>query len=220
MGDNRIFSFVPLRTLKTNPRFTIETPTDADIPGLISLYNRFYGTYRLAPRLSEELFRHYITRIDGMQLKNFRIARKDGKIKAVVALWDEQPFRTYFVTHSNVQIRMLGGLRRFFSLFAPMPEPIRTNQPLRQLSLVMYAHDESIEALGALLRYANNLHVGGKYSLLQIQLHQDDPANTSLKGLTGVSIFTEIHLFTETNQLAREIENSPGLVHLEFQLYI
>jgi hypothetical protein len=220
MGDNRIFSYIPVRKLKTDPRFTIETPTGADIPELISLYNRYYKTYRLAPRLSEETFRHYISRIDGLGLENFRIARADGKIKAVIALWDEAAFRKYWVVRSNFKIKILNTLSRLFSIFTQVPEPIQTNQPLKQLSLVMYAHDKSTEALGALLRYANNLHLGGKYSLLQIQLHQDDPANASLKGLTGVSIFSEIHIFTETHQLAREIENAPGIVHLEFQHYL
>ncbi|MFH0760220.1 MAG: hypothetical protein V2A67_01800 [Bacteroidota bacterium] len=220
MGDNRIFNFIPVRKLKTDPRFTIETPTGADITELIGLYNRYYQTYRLAPRLSEEVFRQYLSRIDGLGLENFRIARADGKIKAVVAIWDEASFRKYWVTRSNLNIKILNTISRLFSLFTEMPEPIRTNQPLKQLSLVLFAHDHSTEALGALLRYANNLHLGGKYSLLQIQIHEDDPAIASLKGLTGISIFSEIHLFTETHELAREIESTPGLVHLEFQHYI
>jgi hypothetical protein len=220
MGDNRIFNFVPIRKLSIDPRYTIEIPTADDIPGLVRLYNSFYQTYRLAPRLSEEQFRQYISRIDGLDLNNFRIAREDGKIKAVIAIWDEAPFRNYWVTRSNLKIKTLNTISRLFSLFTKMPEPIRTNQPLKQLSLVLFAHDHSIEALGALLRYANNLHRGGNYSLMQIQIHQDDPAMACLKGLTGISIYSEIHLFTETHELAREIESTPGLVHLEFQHYL
>jgi len=220
LGDNRVFSFIPVRRLKTDPQFVIGVPAEPDIPEMVALYNKFYSTYRLAPRLSEETFRHYISRIDGLQLEHFLVARKEGRIVAAVALWDEHSFRRYWVTRPNLQIKMISGLVNLLSHFTKVPEPVRSNQPLKQLSLVLYAHDRSVEALGALFRHANNLHFGGAYSLLQVQIHQDDPANAGLKGLTGISLYTEIHLFTDTIQLAREIQNTPGLMHLEFQNYV
>ena len=220
LGDNRIFNCIPVRRLRTDERFTIETPGESDIPELVSLYNRYYATYRLAPRLTEATFRHYTSQIDGLQLGNFRVARREGRIQAVVAMWDELAFRRYFVTRFNVRIRLANGLIRFLSHFTEVPEQIRSHKPLRQLSLVLYAHDLSVDALAALFRHANNLHVGGEYSLLQIQVHQDDPVNLALKGMTGVSLYSEIHLFTDTIQLAREIQNEPGLIHLEFENYL
>ncbi|OFY46797.1 MAG: hypothetical protein A2X22_04860 [Bacteroidetes bacterium GWF2_49_14] len=220
LGDNRVFSCVPVRMLKPDQAYTIEVPTEADISELVDLYNRFYSTYRLAPRMTEELFHHYTRNIKGLSLSEFRVARREGKVLAVMALWDEEPYRRYWVTRSNIRVKLISALVKVLSLFTRVPEPIKINSPLKQLSVVLYAHDQSTAALGALFRDANNRHVGGHYSLIQVQIHEDDPANASLKGLTGISIFSEIHLFTDTHQLAREIQNEPGVVHLEFPNYI
>lgn len=220
LGDNRIYNYVPVRHLKTDNRFSIRQATENDIPELVSLYNRFYGTYRLAPRMDEKTLRGYVTRIGGLSIDQFYLACEGDEIRAVVAAWNAHSVKRYMVTESNFKVKLISGLVKFLSVFGRMPEPIRTNQPLKQLTLVLYAHDQSIEALAALFRHINNLHVGGDYSLIQVQLHEDDPANESLKGLTGISVYSEIHLFTDTLQFAREIQNSKGIVHLEFPTYI
>lgn len=220
LGDNRVFSFVPIRQLKTDTRFTVRQAVESDIPGLVKLYNRFYSSYRLAPRMSEETFRHYMNRIDGLSIDRFYVACQGDVIKAVLAAWNAESIKRYMVTRSNLKVKMISGLVKFLSFFGRMPEPIRTNEPLKQLTLVLYAHDQSIDALATLFRHLNNLHLGGDYSLVQVQIHQDDPANESLKGLTGISVYSEIHFFTDTLQFAREIQKSSGLVHLEFQSYI
>ncbi len=220
LGDNRVFSYVPIRHLKIDNRFVIRQAADADIPDLVSIYNRFYRSYRLAPRITANTLRHYIAHIDGLSIDRFYLALEGGEIKAVLAAWDAESIKRYMVTQSNFRVKLISGLVKFLSLFGRMPEPIRINEPLKQLTLVLYAHDQSTEALAALLRHVNNLHLGGDYSLIQFQIHEDDPANESLDGLTGISVYSEIHFFTDTLQFAREIQNTKGLVHLEFPNYI
>lgn len=220
LGDNRIYSYVPIRHLKTDNRFLIRQAVEKDIPELVALYNRFYSSYRLAPRMTEEMLRHYTAKIDGLSLGRFYVACEGDAIKAVLAAWDAKSIKRYWVTQSNIRVKLISGLVKFLSLFGRMPEPIRINEPLKQLTLVLYAHDQCTEALAALFRHINNLHIGGEYSLIQVQMHEDDPANESLRGLTGISVYTEIHFFTNTLQFAREIQNTSGLVHLEFPTYI
>ncbi len=220
LGDNRIYNFVPIRHLKTDGRFIIRPATESDIPELVALYNRFYSTYLLAPRMTEETLLHYIEEIDGLTIGSFHVACEGGVIKAVVAAWDAKQIKRYWVMKSNFRVKFMSGMVRFLSLFGRMPEPIQVNEPLKQLTLVLYAHDQSTDALAALFRHINNLNIGGDYSLIQLQMHEDDPANECLKGLTGISVYSEIHLFTDTHQFAREIQNSKGLVHLEFPTYI
>ena len=220
LGDNRIFNYVPIRHLKTGDRFVVRPAIEQDIPGLVALYNRFYCCYRLAPRMTEEIFRHYTTHIDGLSIDRFYVACEGDAIKAVLAAWDAKSLKRFRVTQSNIRVKVISGLVRFLSLFGRMPEPIRINEPLKQLTLVLYAHDQSTDALAALFRHINNLNIGGDYSLIQVQIHEDDPANESLRGLTGISVFSEIHFFTDTLQFARDIQNASGLVHLEFPTYI
>jgi GNAT superfamily N-acetyltransferase len=220
LGDNRVFSFVPVRRLKTDSRYTFRSATETDIPQLVALYNRFYSTYRLAPRITEELLIQYMTRIEGLDPGCFLLALEDERIKAVVAAWDAKSLKRYRVTRANFKVKLISGLVRFLSWFGKMPEPIGINEPLKQLTLVLYAHDEDINALASVFRQINNANLGGDYSLIQLQIHEDDPAKESLKGLTGISVFSEIHLFTDTLQFARDIQVETGPVHLEFQNYI
>jgi hypothetical protein len=220
LGDNRIFSYVPVRHLKTDHRFVIRQATDSDIPDLVMLYNRFYSTYRLAPRITEKAFRHYITEIAGLSLDRFFVACEGDKIKAVLGAWDARSIKKYRVTQSNFRVKLLSGLVKFLSLFGRMPEPVQINEPLKQLTLVLYAHDDCTDALATLFRHINNLHLGGEYSIIQVQIHEDDKANESLRGLTGVSLYSELHVFTDTLQFARDIQNTTGPVHLEFPNYI
>ena len=107
-----------------------------------------------------------------------------------------------------------------FILFRPHAWTHPNQSAIEAAHVVLYAHDHCNEALSALFRYVNNKNIGGEYSIIQLQIHEDDPANESLKGLTGISVYSEIHLFTDTLQFAREIQNTVGLVHLEFPNYI
>ncbi|MDD4645026.1 MAG: hypothetical protein PHY99_03470 [Bacteroidales bacterium] len=221
LGDNRIYSFVPVRRLKIDDRFVIRKATLEDVPSLVGLYNRFYGSYQLAPRMTEETFLHYITNIEGLEIDHFFVACEKGEIKAVGAAWDARSIKRYWVIRSNIKVRLMSELVKFLSFLGrKMPEPIRTNQPLKQLTLVLYAHDQSTEALTAIFRHINNLHLGGEYSLIQVQMHEDDPVNECLKGLLGASLYSEIHLFANTLQFAREIQNTTAKVHLEFPNYL
>lgn len=220
LGDNRIFNIFPVKRFKINPAYTIDHPREEEIPGLVDLYNRFYSRYRLAPRITREVLEEYINNIDGLSLDNFWVARKDGRIRAVLAAWDEEPFKRYVILKTNLWIKVMRAVFRLMSLFTRMPATIPNKGPLTQLTLVLYAHDQDTAALGTLIRHVNNLNLGGRYSMIQIQIHQGDPANECLKGLTGVSVLNEIHVFTDTHQLARDIQNTPGVVHLEFPTYI
>ena len=219
LGDNRVFNFVPVRRMKTGSRYTIRQVVESDIPRLVSLYNNCYQNYLLAPRLDEPTLLHYIKSIDGLGLGSLWVACEGDSIRAMVAAWDAHSVKRYMVTKSNFRVKLISGLVKFLSWFGKMPEPIRVNEPLKQLSLVLYAHDESVDALSSLFRHVNNLHVGGDYSLIQVQVHEDDPARECLRGLIGLSVLSEIHVFTDTLQFAREIQESPGLVHLEFPTY-
>ena len=67
LGDNRIFNMLPLRFMRLNDRFTIEEPTEEDIPAMVSLLQSYAGTFRIGPVLTEETFRNYLS-LEGLSL--------------------------------------------------------------------------------------------------------------------------------------------------------
>lgn len=220
LGDIRIFSIVPIFRKSISGQFEIEHPTEADIPELVDLYNRFYSSYKLAPRMTEELFRYYITQIEGMGLNQMWIAREKGRIKAVICAWDEDHYKRWFVNRMSRSMKFLSFLLKAFGLIMKMPAPLREYTPIKHISLVLGAHDHSIGAMKDLLRSVNNFYRGKEYTILQTHFHDQDPVNAALKGLIGFTVHAEAHIFTENPELARQIADEQGLVHFEWPMFI
>ncbi len=197
MGDNNVFNILPLFKMKLNKRFTIEVPSESDIPEIVSLYRSYAGRYDIAPVITEDHFRRITSTVDGLSLNNFIVAKEDGKIKAVTAAWDEHTYKSYQVVRLNTTIKVVTKSLKFLSLFMKTPRHIRLNEPLRQLSLVYYAHDGTPEALDTLFRHVNNSHRGGNYTLIMYYAPQSDPMFRYMKKFTGVAVKSEMHLFAK-----------------------
>lgn len=170
--------------------------------------------------MDEKQFRHYLENLSGLNLSQFLIAKENDQIKAVLAAWDLSSYRRFVVTRRSSQIQMVNLLFRILSPVIRMPSPIRLNQPLAQKTIILYAHDDCPDALADLVKTTNNDLRGKEYTMLQLFVHEDDPILPHLKGLTKVTIPVDIHVFTDTANLAESLKNDPGQVHLEFPMYI
>ncbi len=220
LGDIQVNNIMPLWERKIDPRFILANPGQEDIPELVDLYNRFYDTYKLAPRMTDNLFRYYTTEIEGMDLDNMWVAREGGKIKAVLCAWDENIYKRWWVIKIPFSKKLLFMFMRFLSLFVKMPAPIRINEPLRQKTLVMCAHDQCLDGLKALLRHMNNIHLGKGYTVLQTHFHAEDDMLLAQKGLPRLKVEIEAYMATTDPELAGEIASIPGPVHFEWPMFI
>lgn len=197
LGINRIFNILPLIRMKLNKRFEISKPVVGDIPEIIELYQKYASGFKMAPIITEQSFRNCIENIEGLSLDNFLVARENGKIKAITAVWDEHRYKSFQVLKLTFSIRMVTRILRFLSLFMKTPRHIRLNEPLRQLSLVLYAHDGRPEALDTLFRHVNNVNRGGKYTLIMFYAQENDPMFMYMKKFTGVSVKSELYMFAK-----------------------
>lgn len=205
LGENRIFNILPVRKMKVSQRFEITAPTAGDIPEIVSLLNKYAEGFKMAPVITNESFRKITGTIEGLSIENFLIARENGTIKAVTAAWDEHAYKSYQVLKLTPGIRLAAGALRLLSLFMKTPHPIRLNEPLRQLSLVFYAHDGCPEALEDLFRHVNNMHRGGKYTLIMLYAQQNDPVFSIVKNFTGVSVKSEMYIFAKDTSVYRRL---------------
>jgi hypothetical protein len=213
LGTNRIFNIIPIRTMRLDSRYKIEKPSDKDIPRIIDLYRRYASRYAIAPLITEDRFRNYLDNINGLSLDNFLVARENGKIMAVTALWDEHPYKSYQVLRLNFSIRVVTGLLNFLSHFMKVPHPVRLNEPLRQLSLVLYAHDDCPAALDNLFRHANNISMGSEYTLIMLYAPENDPLFIPMKKFTGISVRSEMYVFAREAALIEKMKkNSSGVL--------
>jgi predicted N-acetyltransferase YhbS len=220
LGDNRVFNMLPLRTMQPDPRFEIGVPSPADIPELLALYRNYASGFRMAPVMGESRFELYLGTVDGLSLDRFIVAREGGKIRAVTALWDEHTYKSYEVLKLTYGIRAVSILLRFLSLFMKTPKPVRLHEPLRQLSLVMYAHDDCPGALGALFRHVNNTYRGSDYTLITLQAQERDPLFRLLRPFTGISVKSEMYLFSRDGAVYEKLarDGSPDLPDLVLTL--
>ena len=220
LGVNRVFNILPIRRMRLNKRFEIGKPEEKDIPAIVELYKSYSKGFRIAPVITEEVFRGYINKIEGLSLDNFLVARENGIIKAVTAVWDEHTYKSYQVLKLTTTIKFAARLLRFLSVFIKTPQPIRLNEPLRQLSLVMYAHDGCQEALDTLFRYVNNINRGGKYTLIMFYAQESDPMFRHLNKFTGVSVKSEMYLFAKDTGIYNKLKNDSRPVMFDLAMVL
>ncbi len=220
LGDIKIFSIVPIFKKRLSNNFSISHPTEKDIPELVALYNTYYSKFKLAPRMTEDLFRYYVNEIDGMDLGQFWVARQDGKIKAAICAWDEDRYKRWFVNRMSRMMKFLSFCLKTLGFVLKMPAPLRENKAFKHIALVLSAHDDSIDGMRDLLRSVNNFYRGKEYTILQTHFHSKDPVNAATDGLIGFTVHAEAHVFTQDTELAKQIAEDDGLVHFEWPMYI
>lgn len=220
LGDNLVFNIIPLRFKKIPDRFELDEAREEDIPEMVELYNSYCRDFKIAPVMTEQIFRHLTENISGLGLENFILARENGKIKAMTAVWDEGPYRTYNVLKLNLPIKTVNTILKFFNLFMKVPHPIENNKPIMQLSLVLYAHDNCPEAMDALFRHANNINLGSEYSFITMYLQENDPMVKHLKKFTGISVKSEMYMFAKDTGLFETLSKMPEPVLFDLAMII
>jgi hypothetical protein len=216
LGDNTFFSMLSLRTMRIDSAYKIEQPTERDLPELVELYQRSGSHYKIAQVLDEPMLRHYLENIEGLGLENFLVARRNGRIRAVTALWDEIPYKSYEVQKLNFAISSMTHLLKLMSYVAKVPRPIELHKPLSQLSLVLNAHLDCPEAIEMLFRHVNNLHRGSKYTLVTLYGQDNDPITKVIRKFRGLSVKSEMHVFARDPLLQTQLEqaDSPVMFNL------
>jgi hypothetical protein len=209
LGDNRIFNLLPIRKLKAGGRFEIGPPAEEDLPGMERVYKSYADGFRIAPQITQELLRGYFEGLENLSLNNFLVARENGQIRAVTALWDEHLYKSYQVLKLTPTIRIVNGALKLLSPVMKLPKPVRLNEPLRQLSLVLYGHDNCPEALEALFRHVNNTCRGSEYTLITLYAQEKDPLFNIMKSFTGVSVQSEMYLYAQDTSVYEELRNDP-----------
>jgi hypothetical protein len=126
----------------------------ADIPELVSLYNRQARRWQFAPVLSEQ----WLASLDeskGLTLEDFLLWRIRGKLVACVALWDQRKLKQ---TVARAYRPPIGQLRWLYNRFARLTGRVELpaiGQPLQGVYLAFPAFEElSDRAIIALVNYA------------------------------------------------------------------
>lgn len=220
LGDNRFFSMLSLYRMKLRGDFEIASPTMADIDELVELYNRCGRSYKLAEIVTRDQLIHYLTNVEGLSLDRFLVARQNGSIKAVTAQWDEQHYKHYLVQRLSFGLSLVSNLLSFMSMFMRVPQPVRLNQPLKQLSLVMSAHDNCPQALEELFKHVNNQNRGSDYTLITLHAQQHDPIMEIMGKFRGISVQSEMWAFAREPGILEQLRDNTAPVMFNLALLL
>jgi hypothetical protein len=220
LGRNRILNLLPVYNMKPDNRFEIDTLQEKDIKEIIEIFRGYASKFKIAPVISEDRFRKNLKTVDGLGPDHFLVAKENGKIRAVTALWDEYTYKSYQVLRLTSQIGLVNGLIKFLSPFMRVPHPIRKNEPLRQLSLVMYAHDDCPQAMNSLFRHINNIMRGSEYTLITLYSQENDPIFNGIKNFQSVSVHSEMYLFAKDPSVFQQLEKNPTPVMFDLTMIL
>jgi hypothetical protein len=220
LGDNRVFNIIPWRKLRIDPKYTIRSADESDIPRLAQLYTHYAESFRMAPIMDEHRIRSLSESIYGLSIDQFIVACEGNVIKAVSAMWNEHHYRHYQVQRVNSQIKWANRIVRSLSYLRTMPKAIELNEPLKQRALVMYAHDGDPNALASVFRHINNNLLGSECTLLSLYTRDNDPIIPHLTGLTGVSVMSEMYLYANDTSIYRTLDQEKATDWLDLCLIV
>jgi hypothetical protein len=184
---------------------------EEEIPEVVALYDRYSRNYKIAPVLTEERFRNLLKTVEGLSIDQFMVARENGTIKAVSALWDEHIYQSNQVLKLTPGIALVNSLIRFFGHVIKMPHPIVLGEPIRKLSLVFNAYD-CPEAMDSLVRHINNMNQGSEFSMIMYYAQESDPVFKILKKFPGVSVHSEMYAFAKDISVLDRLKENPSPV--------
>ncbi|WP_405163148.1 GNAT family N-acetyltransferase [Nocardia sp. NBC_01499] len=208
---------IPLMGPRRTARFrvTVEHATDAEVPELVRLWEQVAPARAGTPVFDEQTMRAWIDQCPGLDISDYLIARRDGKVVGFLGLWDQHVLKQMRVMRYP---RSIAALRPVFNAFAPVTRVPRLPGPggeFRYRTVVnLCVPPAETVVLRALLAHANNWLRREGCSFVALGLDRADPLSGALRGLlaqpTDVNVMVD-HL--AKRETAPDLGGAP--VHFE-----
>jgi hypothetical protein len=189
-----------------------------ELPELLRFINAQRASRRWAPALSAADFEPG-QRCDTLRAEDFFVARREGRVRATMAVWNQTALRQ---AHVERYARATQLLRIAYNLMASMrrwPKLPAHGEPLPYVYLAFIAaQDDDVPLCAALWRHVYNSLCGKPYLYALAALHDDDPllaAFDDYPGTTSVVRAFEVD-FAQEPSLARATSSQRACV--EFAL--
>ncbi|MCK5371770.1 MAG: hypothetical protein KAQ62_24575, partial [Cyclobacteriaceae bacterium] len=198
IGKFKIYNIVPLLQLKENKSLKVQNASEQDIPMIVKLYNEYNKNFNLVQEFTDESFRIMLKTFPGLEIGDFNIVKRNNKIEAVVAVWDQKALQNYVLVKDTFSIRTLRATSQLLSTIMKSPRIPKLGDPMKYVYLWFVAiANKQTDALTTIIRKIHNDLRGTEYSHFSICFNENDPlAQTSLKGMIGSSITSLLYAFS------------------------
>jgi hypothetical protein len=183
LGTIRNYAVHLLFPKKIDDRFQITRATGHDIEAITGLLRRVYVQKQFAPVVEPAGFLKKVEQTPGLQLHHFYLAKLQGRLVGIVAVWDQQSFKKIKILSFSPKVRLS---RLFFNLsarlfgFQPIPVPGSFLPYFYLTRLAIEGDDPAI--LHSLLSRIHNDHLRNSYLFFTVGLLQGSPLEQALRG--------------------------------------
>jgi len=187
-----------------------QAATTADIPALVEFYNAQQQQWQFAPQLTSAWLQQ-LDGSNGLQLQDFYLLKRDGRITACVALWDQRRFKQTVVRGYRFPLNLLRPIYNLYAGAAGRVSLPVAGKQIDYLFLAFLAVDESEQHLITnLIQEALSLVKQRNVALAMLGLAKDNPLLGKLIRQPHELYVTTIDSVDWPGEAAAALDNRPA----------
>jgi|GEM_PF-3257133 len=199
----------------------VEQARPDDLDEIVEVLAAFYLNHNFGPRMYRAWMDELLRVSKGYSVSDLSIVREDGRIVAVIGLWDQSPIRRMVMLNAPWPIRLGLFAARGLHLVLPSPEPPRIGEATRSLYLKHIAcrpgYEQTLRDLMKVL--LNRVRRGRQHHFVWGAFFQNSPLLPLWKGFSATRSYSEV-VFAPWNTgwdaSPEEIASKP--VYLDFSM--
>ena len=173
--DCATFSLMAYKKQTLTRENSMRSAEESDLSEVAAMLNNTYRDYDFFHPLTAEDLLDYIGRMQGFDLNSLFIFEDDQGMRACLGCWDYTKVRRYIVQKFNWRLKTQVSLLKLASLFTAMPHIPDYGEPLLSYNLTLLAFKDTV-SITNLIKYAINMAVMNRISLLHVPLDLENPA--------------------------------------------
>lgn len=175
-----------------NAKIEIERATEHDMREIVDLLAEFYADYHFSPVFTLENWKNMMARSPGYSMEDIRVVRENGKIQALIGLWDQQQVRKVVTTKFPARIKWGIHLASIIRLFINAPKPPKINVPQTSVYIKHIAHRPGkLDLLASMMRnVTNEVRISSNYNYIWGAFFDTDPLYTIFDGMQITDILS------------------------------
>ncbi len=189
------------------PSHAVRKATLADIPAIVNLLQQEYKQRLFAPEADEHSLLRDLEAMPGLTIENYYVAESQNEMVGVCCAWNMEKIKRYRVIAYGSRLRWIRYLANTASSFIGYPGLPAEGGTLRVATVTDFAvkgRDPAV--LRSLLQRIHKDYRQKKFHLLILGLAHDDPMNRACKGFISLSLISQIHVFSPSEQTVQKFD--------------
>jgi hypothetical protein len=193
-GEFHLLQFSMYRPYKNRKGLVVEPATVDDLDEIVALLAGFYREHNFAPRMDRAWMDELLRVSKGYTVGDLNVVRHQGRIVALVGLWDQSPIRRMIMLRTTWPVRLGLFAARGLHLVMPSPTPPRRGEAVRSLYIKHIAHAPGHEStLQDLLKVLlNRARRGRQHHFVWGAFFQNSPLLPLFKGFQVTRSHSEV----------------------------